>query len=263
MPNLPRRRVDAVIRALRQRAATLDRAARILRESDLWPESLVLETPGVLSWAEKKVARGVVLTIVDDAYPTRWLGALGSSAPPALWRSGSLPAGESLTIVGSREAPHAAREFCFAAARHAASAGKVVWSGGAEGCDHAAEIGANEHFVALLPYGLRRAARSCGCRLSLCAPSEEFTPGAAMQRNSLLYAASTITLVGHARLREGASWHSAIDALRRHRRVAVFDDDSEAARALAALGAFPVRTIAELGAVPSRPLSQGALFKVG
>lgn len=71
--------------------------------------------------------------------------------------------------------------------------------------------------------------------------------GSAMERNRLIYAAATDSVVIGPRFREGGSWHGALDALRhRWSRVWVFEDGSPGSQGLVALGALPFRTFQDV-----------------
>jgi hypothetical protein len=51
--------------------------------------------------------------------------------------------------------------------------------------------------------------------LSVCNPEEGFSTAAAMERNALIYAAASRSLVVESRFREGGTWHGATSAMRR------------------------------------------------
>lgn len=103
----------------------------------------------------------------------------------------------------------------------------------------------------------------CGdeiCRVSVCAPDEEFSTGSAMERNALIYAMADAAVIAHARFKTGGTWHGAIDAHRRRlaRLVVRMDDRNEAHRALIGLGAVPLREAAGLEEALNK-LSEGEL----
>ena len=248
-----------VQRSLRVRSCGLADAADALRADGFWAEALTLETPGLLSWAEEQCGLGGVLTALDGAYPARWLQVLGASAPPALWISGALPPPPFLAIVGSREISSAVFRFCRECGGAAVKAGYSIGSGGAKGCDRAAVSGIQcSAAVEIVPYGL--SLKGCGedsckesysegiCRLSVCAPDEEFTTGSAMERNTLIYALGDAAIIGHARFKTGGTWHGAIEAHRRRltRLMVRSDSRNVAHRALIALGAVGLRSPGDL-----------------
>jgi predicted Rossmann fold nucleotide-binding protein DprA/Smf involved in DNA uptake len=147
----------------------------------------------------------------------------------------------------------------------AVSLGRGIVSGGAVGCDSAAEaaaLGAGGTVLRLLPQGLGlRRLEDDAVRVTLAAPGEPFSRALAMERNALIYAAADATIVGHARLREGGTWHGASDALRRRLgRLLVRPDDSPAALALKALGAGELAKPVDLGDRLAESPPQGALF---
>ena len=68
-----------------------------------------------------------------------------------------------------------------------------------------------------------------------------------MERNALLYAISTHSVVAHARFKQGGTWTGATDAHRRKlTQLLVRADGSQAAAALQALGALAVSSPQEL-----------------
>jgi predicted Rossmann fold nucleotide-binding protein DprA/Smf involved in DNA uptake len=191
-----------------------------------------------------------VLTPLDPHYPRRWPASL---APPALWVEGdpsilSLP---GVSVAGSRELPHSYTRFAEAAG--AAPTGGCLVSGGAPGADTLAERAATVPVIEILPAGFSAwpSPAAAAVRLSLWPPEAPFSAAAAMERNALIYAFSVITIVCHARFKQGGSWHGAISALRRRLSVLLVPEDSELAhRALVALGAR---------AVPAEALSTAIL----
>jgi predicted Rossmann fold nucleotide-binding protein DprA/Smf involved in DNA uptake len=215
---------------------------------------LLLDTPGLLSWAEAQC----FLSVVDDAYPARlrrW-----ENAPPAMWLSGSVPASEMIGIVGCRAIPPPVRRFAGDCAKEAGRLGFAVVSGGASGCDSAASACASECLL-FLPYGLGLYWGGHPA-LSLCAPDEPFSTGSAMERNALIYASSSQTIVAQSRFREGGTWVGACAALRRRLcPVLVRKDDSrEGHRALVALGARPLASPGDLEQALGTPDRQAALL---
>lgn len=222
--------------------------------------------PTTLEEASALVASGRSITVGQSAYPQRWR-ELGVAAPPALWQRGSpcfLEGSPSFfTVVGSRSIDSRTREVARAAGREIARSGGVVVSGAAAGCDREAASGARSWarkagvaapVLEVLPhgisYGLSRLAPysrpvpMAGVQLAVAAPQEGFYATLAMERNALLYAASERSLVVACRFREGGTWAGAVDALRRRLgSIWVWQDGSAGARALAALGAVPVRSL--------------------
>ncbi len=248
-----------VEKCLRLGEPLLADVADCLRADGLWPEALALSCPSLLSWAEDEVLGGRVLTVADAHYPNTWISRLGPGAPPALWVCGVLPPMPVVTIVGSRDVEHRERQFSRRCAEQAAVLGFGVASGGARGCDRAASQGAPaEATIEILPYGLELIkAASTYCRLSVCAPREDFTTTAAMERNVLLYALGEAAVVVHARFKSGGTWHGAVDAHRRRLTKLIVREDSRnlAHRALIGLGAAPLARPQDLrGAMDLQPM---------
>ena len=167
--------------------------------------------------------------------------------------------------VGSRRVDEAILADVAEVGARAVALGRGVVSGGAAGCDSAAEaaaLAAGGPVLRLLPHGLDgRRAEDGAVHLALAAPDEPFSRALAMERNALIYGAADATYVGHARLREGGTWHGATDALRRRLgRILVRPDGSPAARALRALGAEELADPADLEARLAQGPPQRNLF---
>lgn len=258
---VPRASWPEALKALRRAGCDSHDAADALRQAGLWAEALVLEEDGLLDWARGRVLAGRVLTAVDGGYPARWLRVLGPAAAPALWAYGSPSGLASLSVVGSRQIEPEVAAFCTEVAREAAVLGLAVVSGRAEGCDRAAAEGAGE-MVEILPHGIDLVqGERAGCLLSVCAPDEPFSSAAAMERNALIYAASSHTVIGHARFKEGGTWHGAVHAVRsRLSTLLVRRSDELAMRSLAALGGQWIDGRGCLSACLKAPAVQRALF---
>ncbi|MCX7799222.1 MAG: DNA-processing protein DprA [Fimbriimonadales bacterium] len=245
----PRRRWPLAEAALRRAP---DDPVGSLRSAGLSAEAALMEDPGLRAWARETLARGAALSAACEGFPARWVAALGASCPPALWVAGRMPRGAFVGGVGSRRPPQAAESFLRELGGEAARLGYVGVSGAAEGCDAAfAEglVGAGGAMLEILPRGLTAEdADAAACRISAAAPGQPFSVPSAMERNALIFALAESTVVGAARLGHGGGWTGATEALRRRLgRVAVRWDPTDAAlRALAALGAFPLREPAEL-----------------
>lgn len=248
----------------------------LLREAGYWQEAAVLLDRARWPLAVDLVAKQRVITAEDSTYPSGWR-ASGVAAPPALWRKPGavpLPSGAPwVTLVGSRQITRAVRDFARAAGEAVAAGGGVVCSGGAVGVDRAAVLGARASegaTVELLPCGFDHAPASSAERWSLVPPGEPFSTANAMERNLLLYAASSRSLVVHARYRAGGSWHGAVSALR-HRLGPIFvrepapgealsdPDYLRAHAALVGLGAVSLRHPELLLNAPARDPAQPAL----
>ena len=251
-----------VERSLRRRNPSLGAASDALRQDGLWSEAMALETPGLLTWAERQISESRVLTAAHEAYPRRWLERLGASAPPAVWIEGPLPyeadgLKESplfLAIVGSRVIGPYLRRFAAGCAAEAMDLGYMVVSGGARGCDLAALNAVHrDRRVTILPFGLEACsggresikgfAAPAGCVVSVCAPQEEFSSANAMERNALIYSMSEAAIIVHARFKTGGTWHGAIEAQRRRLTRFIVRDDTRnpAHQSLMGLGGVPLK----------------------
>lgn len=251
--------MDAAIRA---REPDLGGLAQVLRRVGFHAEAFVLDAPGVLDRAEQEVRAGRVLTANSPCYPPRWFAVLGPAAPPALWMRGSVPPGPCVAVVGSRTVDASVKGFARRAAIESVAQGYAVISGGAAGCDQAAAGGAGTSLIEIAPCGLRHRRIGTGGELSVCAPDEPFSTATAMERNILVYAASELSVVAHARLKKGGTWHGATEALRRRLApVGVrWEAEDPAAAALVGLGAWPMESAGDLLATLSAVKEDGGLF---
>ncbi|RYG25368.1 hypothetical protein EON82_07360 [bacterium] len=260
----PRRGWPEIVAALRRESPDLGQAAEALRRMGATQPAMLLETKGLLAWAERAVEENAVLTVLSDGYPRRWLEAFGDIAPPALWQSGTLPESRWIGAVGSREATPEALAYMEGLGAKAAELGLCIVSGGALGCDSAAEKATLEKgapVLRLLPHGLLLRPDEDAIQVSLAAPNEPFSRPLAMERNALIYGAAELTVVGQAQMRKGGTWHGATDALRRRLgRIVVRPDDSPAMRGLIALGAGRLTSPEDLGFALAATPTQKALF---
>lgn len=261
---VPRRGWPALAAALRREPVGLGGCARVLRAAGAELPAIVLESEGLLAWAEEIVEREAALTVVTEGYPLRWFEAFGDLAPPALWRTGPAIEVRWIGAVGSREIETDVAAFMRGIGEATVGLGYGLVSGGALGCDAEAENAALRSggtVLRLLPHGIALRERDDATHLALAAPNEPFSRQLAMERNALIYGAAEATVVGHARLRTGGTWHGASEALRRHLgQVLVRDDGSPAFRALVNLGAGAIGEAAELAEKLRQPPSNQALF---
>lgn len=190
----------------------------LLREHGFREAAMVLEIPGHLDAAWDLIEDQRALSPANPLFPARWRQS--KFCPPAAWAKnlshlppdGTLP----LAVVGSRFPPERCLSFVSEVVRQlesseAGTAWHVV-SGGAEGCDVAAER-ASGFPVSILPFGLNFARTDFAC-FSVVAPSEPFGTINAMERNALIFAFGSRAIVGHCELGSGGAWHGAVGALR-------------------------------------------------
>ncbi|MHB8635532.1 MAG: DNA-processing protein DprA [Fimbriimonadaceae bacterium] len=261
----------AVLSTLRRAAITsAAQATDALRATGFTTEAACLGGP-TADHAERLVESQLAVTVASDFYPRVWVEKLGAGAPPALYARGALEllSCSAFAVVGSRNPPHKALCAAAAVSQAAFEAGFVVTSGGAPGVDRAA--GNANAVIELWPcglgvrWGIRAHRLGPILQLSAWPPRELFSVAGAMERNTLVYALSDAAYVGHARFKQGGSWHGATAALRRRlTRVLVsaapWSRTDEAARqAFIGLGAIEVAdataaALAEaLAAAPLQP----------
>lgn len=179
---------------------------------------------------ERLAEEGVVLvSALDDAFPSRLRERLGDSCPAFLLIAGpveflDVPA---VGVVGSRDASEEALAVAVSAAKVAASSGRAVVSGLARGIDQAAmasALGAGTQVVGFPAEGLRVVARDAEvrsrvhagelCMASPYGPATRFSAGNAMGRNKLIYGHADVTLVVCSALGSGGTWGGAREAIR-------------------------------------------------
>ena len=184
------------------------------------------------------------LTRLSTGFPARLRAVLGDRCPPVLYCRGAQALLDSpcISVVGSRQPNARTLEFARRIGTLAAREGFTLCSGGAGGVDTAAEEACLHAggCVIVFPAG----------RLTACHPAERvlylaetgydipFSAPRALARNRLIHAMGLRTYAAQPRLRTGGTWRGCAENLRNHDSpLVVFADGSEAAAALAALGA--------------------------
>ena len=262
-----RRRWVGLVSTLRHSDCSRDDLSEVLAHAGYTDEAMVVSTSGILQLAQELVGSGRVLSAVDPTYPHRWLERLGDAAPPALWKTGSFPAQALIGIVGSRHVDVDVRHFAKEIGMETVRLGYSVVSGGAIGCDTAGANGAIEEggqVLEILPHGINQYSGTGRCAVSVCSPDEFFSTPSAMERNTLIYAASEQTVIAHARFKQGGTWIGAVQANRKHLcPLIVREDGSPASRALIGLGGTPIREPSLLADALANPPFQRGLFGIG
>jgi len=178
-----------------------------------------------------------VVSRADAAYPRRLKARLREDAPAVLYGCGEMGLLEAggLAVVGSRRAEGSLIDYAAGIGRLAASAGKVLVSGGAKGIDQAAMQGALDGggwACGVLSDSLEKAVMNRENRNNLLDgrlvlvspydPSSSFNVGHAMQRNKSIYALAEVSLVVSSDLKKGGTWAGASEQLEKIRSVPVF-----------------------------------------
>ncbi|CAN5546555.1 hypothetical protein BH11ARM2_BH11ARM2_29390 [soil metagenome] len=257
----PRRNAQAVLRLL-QVSERREKMIKALRRAGHCDEASYLADEERWSESARVCEEHRALTVLESGYPEGWRRL--PSAPMVVWRQGGVPENRWIAGVGSRRVDADTESFCQGIGTQAARLGRGLVSGAAEGCDQAALSGAYQAgapTMALLPRGLRSQEPFMAEVLLSARPlGEPFSTAAAMERNTLIYAAAELAFVGHARLRAGGSWYGATEALRRKLCPLAVPPvgDEPGLRALCALGATVLRSPDELPLAISR--REAALF---
>lgn len=220
---------------------------------------LLADAASVLVAADDLANRGIWLrTVVSETYPSLLSDRLGTQAPPVIFGVGNdgLLASPGVGIVGSRDVDTDGARVAEQFAEEAVRLGFHVTSGAARGVDQLAMIAAyrvDGSVVGVLADSLQQRIRSADvmsaldigttCLISQQHPGAGFSPGAAMGRNKLIYALSTVTVVVASDLETGGTWAGATEAIRqRYGKVAVWRGQGEGSgnAKLADLGAKPL-----------------------
>lgn len=195
------------------------------------------------------------VTRISPDYPQVLIHKRGASRPPVFFCAGNvkLLEGPFLSVAGARAATPASLEFARQVGALAARTGRVLVTGGAAGIDWAAAeacLRAGGSTVAMLPDSLFDRAHLAGERHLLCSEGGydlPFTTPRAMMRNSYIHQMGEKTVVVQAAFGKGGTWHGAVENLRRRwSPLYVYDDGSDAARALVQQGAVPIGDVMAL-----------------
>ena len=219
-----------------------------------------------LAFRLEELERGGVMTLsaFDDGYPERWRTRLGAAAPAAIHAAGAIDllAAGGVAVVGSRDVSREGAEVARAVAECAASAGRVVISGGARGTDRLAMQAGLEHdgrVVGVLADALTRTAsdsevrRAVGdgqlCLVTPYGPDAPFNAGNAMGRNKLIYALADVTFVVATDEGKGGTWAGATEAMKKnYGAVAVWTGEGAGPgnNRLVDLGGRPIESVEQL-----------------
>ena len=191
-----------------------------------------------------KRAGCVPITRVSPAYPALLRKQLGAEAPGCLWAKGDLTLLErpGIALVGSRDLRDDNRAFAREAGRQAALQGFALISGNARGADQEAQnacLEAGGQVISILADELTRYTPGPNMLyLSEDAFDAPFSAQRALSRNRSIHALGQAVLVAQATLRKGGTWDGTSRNLRfGWNNVCVFQDGSDAARALTQMGA--------------------------
>lgn len=181
-------------------------------------------------WLERWLNAGMwVLSWDDPMYPSVLRRKLGEAAPMLLHGFGSsaLMQEGGIAIVGSRRADSHLLETTRHIANQCARESWNVVSGGAQGVDRAAMLGALEEYgtcVGVLPADLARVASRPElreplltdklCLVSPYHPQSGFSVGNAMGRNKIIYALADHALVIACEYKKGGTWAGAVESLK-------------------------------------------------
>ena len=198
--------------------------------------------------AKGRRSQCVPLTRAGQSYPVRVRKSLGEESPGCLWAKGDVSLLETpkISLVGSRELSQDNQEFAYEVGRQAAMQGYTLVSGNARGADKTAQeacLKAGGSVICVVADQLEKHKQ----RQRVLYLSEDgfdcaFSSVRALSRNRVIHSLSPVTFVAQASLRTGGSWSGAVKNLGCHwSGVCCFDDGTQAALELAAMGAQLVR----------------------
>lgn len=203
-----------------------------------------------------------VLTRISEHFPQR-LRLLGKHCPPALFCKGDLSilSMPCVALAGSRAIHPTNRAFAARVGRMAAAEGYALVAGNAAGADAAAQeacLLSGGCVIAVLPDALTQV-RAHENVLYCCDEGYDctFSAARALRRNHIIHALGEKSFIAQCAAGKGGSWSGASQCLRRTgAEVYVFDDGSDGAQALLALGATGVgRNLRCLRALRPKQLS--------
>jgi DNA processing protein len=209
-----------------------------------------------LAAAEKLGVTAV--TRAGEAYPKRLAKALRMAAPVVLFCRGDLSLLEKpcVSLVGSRELREPGRRFAAAVGRMAAENGLTLVTGGAKGADAAGQdacLRAGGSAIVFTPGSLEAPVPDRCLYLTEGGFEYPFSAPRALARNRLIHAMSEHTFAAQCAYGAGGTWQGCTENLRRGwSRVLVYDDGSEAVKALLARGA---EAVAEPRVPPEKQLT--------
>lgn len=187
------------------------------------------------------------ITRSSPQYPAVFRELLGAQAPAVLWYRGNPDFLRTATVglVGCREATPQALEFAATAGYQAARQGFTLVSGGAKGCDRAAQEGCLKQggrVIEILAQQLPSAGESRENQLELSEDSYDlpFTVSRALSRNMLIHTLGQVILVAQCGSR-GGTWSGTIRNLRNGWRPVFFNrEDAGSREELGQRGATPI-----------------------
>lgn len=201
--------------------------------------------------------RGVYpLTRLSPDYPVQLRRTLRMDCPPVLFYRGdaALLRRRMIALVGSRQLHPENRAFTEKAGKAIAKDDFCLVSGGAIGADSAAQAaclqagGSAVIFPAASLFSCDVPERTC--YLSEGCYDAPFSAQRALARNRFIHVMAEKTLVAQVTHGTGGTWSGATDNLRHgYSPVFVYDDGSEGAKALEALGAEPIDGIDTIAAL--------------
>ena len=174
--------------------------------------------------AEKKI---YVTGRTQDNYPTKLKRAMGKNAPIIFFYCGEMRLldGETVAIIGSREADEQETEYAAKHARISAQNNRVVVSGGAKGIDSIAKESAlhaggkvvtfvSDDMVGYISKNAEHILWDKMLVLSAFHPEAAFKGYNALERNKFIYASSDYAVVVSSGDGTGGSYKGALDCLK-------------------------------------------------
>lgn len=208
----------------------------------------LLSEEDVLEHYLQKAQGMTPITRLCGNYPPLLRRRLGDDAPGCLWAKGdvSILNTPAIALVGSRELSPGNREFARAVGREAARQGLTLVSGNARGADRAAQDACLEAGGRVISVVADELSNKIPSKNLLFLSEEDFdapfTPQRALSRNRIIHCLGSLVFAAQCTLGQGGTWDGTTKNLQfGWSPVAVFDDGSESARELEAMGAYLVK----------------------
>lgn len=205
----------------------------------------LLQRESQLDWyLEKARKKGVTpITRISAEYPVGLHRSLGLDAPGALWCLGDLSILKMprISVVGSRDLCKENETFAWEAGKQAALQGYALVSGNARGADKAAQEGCLAHggkVISIVADTLETKTQTDSVLyISETGFDLPFSSYRALQRNRIIHAISSRTLIAQCSHSAGGTWEGTVENLRHgYSQVLCYHDTTDAMSKLVDMG---------------------------
>lgn len=192
--------------------------------------------------------RGITpITRADAAYPLLLRRRLGTDTPGCLWAKGdvSILNTPAISLVGSRDLSAEGRAFAQAVGLEAARQGLTLVSGNARGADRAAQDACLNEGGRVISVAADEISTKIPSKNLLFLSEEDcdapFSAQRALSRNRIIHCLGRMVFVAQCTFGQGGTWDGTTKNLQSGwSPVALFDNGTQAAEELEAMGAYKV-----------------------